>query len=272
MSWNGKYDVKALVLLCFTVAESGAFQNLVTLVILVISVVVGYETDQGSSPATSALNLLALVVFTLECVCKIGAQAVGSNPTLPRALEKYFNDHWNKFDFFVVCIGMSELLPGDASDGPWIVLRLLRMLRLFRLAKSFPRLRSIIEALGDGLSSALWVLVLISILNYLLAVSCSFGQLFISALLWHFLFSYNISSWSISNILLVYPQPLTLLLSPPLFLPSLCTPPLSFLVFVVYSVSTTTPVPWGDALPQERPIPLRFPWRRVFQHLAGGDA
>jgi hypothetical protein len=50
-----------------------------------------------------------------------------------------------------------------------VVLRLLRMLRIFRLAKSFPRLRSIIEALGDGMSSALWVLLLIGILNYILA-------------------------------------------------------------------------------------------------------
>jgi len=45
----------------------------------------------------------------------------------------------------------------------------MRILRLFRLAKSFPRLRSIIEALGDGMSSSLWMLLLIGILNYILA-------------------------------------------------------------------------------------------------------
>ncbi len=51
----------------------------------------------------------------------------------------------NKFDLFVAMVGVVELLPFVASGGPLLVLRLMRVLRLFRLTKSFPRLRAIIE-------------------------------------------------------------------------------------------------------------------------------
>jgi len=167
--WSGRYDFRAFVFLCWSVAESPAFAHLVTLTILMIAVVIGIETDRGPNAVTTWLNSVALAVFLVEVVTKIGAQAIVPGTSLAKALKKYFNDNWNKFDFGVVVVGIFEFLPFSDSDGPWVVLRLLRMLRLFRLAKSFPRLRAIIEALGDGMSSALWVCLLIAILNYILA-------------------------------------------------------------------------------------------------------
>jgi hypothetical protein len=48
-----------------------------------------------------------------------------------------------------------ELTPARVvfESFPVVVLRLLRLLRVFRLAKALPRLRSIVEALMEGFSS-----------------------------------------------------------------------------------------------------------------------
>ena len=52
---------------------------------------------------------------------------------------------------------------------PVVILRLLRLLRVFRLAKSLPRLRSIVEALMSGFSAVGWVVIFIVIFNYIAA-------------------------------------------------------------------------------------------------------
>lgn len=167
-AWNGQYDRRAFILLCFNVSESNLFQHLVTLTIIVIAFVIAYESDYNDDSVWLYLIAwAAIIVFTIEAVVKMGAQAITPGTSASKAIKKYFVDHWNKFDFFVLCVGLLDLF--QFSKGPWVVLRLLRLLRLFRLAKSFPRLRSIIEALATGLSSALWVCILIFIINYMLA-------------------------------------------------------------------------------------------------------
>ena len=69
--------------------------------------------------------------------------------------ELYFADAWNKLDSFVVFVGFVEMTPGRVvfEAFPVVVLRLLRLLRVFRLAKAFPRLRSIVEALMSGFAA-----------------------------------------------------------------------------------------------------------------------
>jgi len=48
------------------------------------------------------------------------------------------------------------------------VLRLLRLLRVFRLVKALPRLRSIVESLIQGFTSVVWIIILMSIFNYIM--------------------------------------------------------------------------------------------------------
>ena len=55
---------------------------------------------------------------------------------------------------------------------PVVVLRLLRLLRVFRLAKALPRLRSIVEALISGFSAVGWICILIVVFNYIAACMC----------------------------------------------------------------------------------------------------
>ena len=68
----------------------------------------------------------------------------------------------------IVCVSVFELLPFPGIAG-LMILRLFRMLRIFKAARALPRLRAIIAALGGGLSSSCWVVVLMAILNYILA-------------------------------------------------------------------------------------------------------
>jgi voltage-gated sodium channel len=48
------------------------------------------------------------------------------------------------------------------------VLRLLRLLRVFRLVKALPRLRSIVESLIQGFTSVVWIIILMIIFNYIM--------------------------------------------------------------------------------------------------------
>lgn len=50
------------------------------------------------------------------------------------------------------------------------MLRLLRLLRVFKLARSFPKLRSIVEAMLHGFSSVGWSVLLMLVSNYVFGI------------------------------------------------------------------------------------------------------
>ncbi len=47
------------------------------------------------------------------------------------------------------------------------MIRLLRLLKVFRLAKALPRLRAIVESLIKGFSSVVWIVLLMAIFNFI---------------------------------------------------------------------------------------------------------
>ena len=49
------------------------------------------------------------------------------------------------------------------------MLRLIRLLRILRLAKQFPSLRSIVGALFEGVTSAGWVMLILGCFNYIMS-------------------------------------------------------------------------------------------------------
>ena len=84
---------------------------------------------ESRSEASIAVDIAALVIFTVEALVKILAE--GMQPL------RYFQDPWNVLDFFVVLVGYIELSPifFIFEAFPVVILRLLRLLRVFRLAK-----------------------------------------------------------------------------------------------------------------------------------------
>ena len=145
---------------CTTIEDSPKFQSLITGCIIVAGVVIGLSTDEiGSAAALRFVDLLCLVLFTVEMVIKVLAFEF-------RPWE-YFKDSWNRFDCIIVLNGWLEVA-GLSFEG-LTILRLLRLLRVFRLVKALPRLRSIVESLIQGFASVVWIMVLMGIFNYIMA-------------------------------------------------------------------------------------------------------
>lgn len=133
------------------------------------------ECGYSQNRANHILFKVSQTVFTIEAMVKILSE--GQRPF------RYFTDReegiWNRLDFSIVVIGFIEQTPLRVIFRvfPVVMFRLLRLLRVFRLAKALPRLRSIVEALISGFSAVGWICLFILVFNYIMACAVSI-QLF----------------------------------------------------------------------------------------------
>jgi len=100
---------------------------------------------------------MVLYIFVLEAFIKILAE--GKKPW------RYFQKGWNIFDFTIVAICF---LPFNAQYVT--VLRLARVLRVFRLATVIPRLQVLVAGIIKSIPSMFYVSALLFILFYIYAV------------------------------------------------------------------------------------------------------
>lgn len=125
-------------------------------------VLIGLETNTEIERAYGSLlhlgNDVILAVFVVEAVLKIAAVA-------PR-VGLYFGNGWNLFDFTVVVL---SLLP--ATEEFALVARLIRVLRVLRLVSTVPQLRLVVSTLVRSIPSMAHVLLLMSIVFYIYAVT-----------------------------------------------------------------------------------------------------
>ena len=161
------------VSVCFAIEQHWFFGTFVTAVILMVAVMIGIETDYGDQGALAAIfNNVFLGIFVAEVFIKTGSNAILPGTTLFMAFLRYLQDPWNKFDFFIVLVGIFEVIQpliGIGGVDGLMALRLLRLLRIFRAAKAFPRLRALIDALTSGSTTAALVMILFAVLNFILA-------------------------------------------------------------------------------------------------------
>ncbi|AFM11452.1 ion transporter [Turneriella parva] len=144
------------------IAHARWFQNFITTVIVLASVLVGVETypqiEKQYHRLLHALDLAIITIFTIEVLVKIGAE--GRHPL------RYFKDPWNVFDFVIVA---ACFLP---FDNQYItVLRLIRLLRVLRLLRAFPKLQVLVGAIFKSIPSMGYVSLLMGLLFYLYAVA-----------------------------------------------------------------------------------------------------
>ncbi|GAA4249029.1 ion transporter [Azospirillum formosense] len=137
--------------------ESEQGQKAIFGLILLNAVVLGLDTSSTVSdaigPLLSALDTVILIAFTAELALRIGHQG-----------RAFFRDGWNLFDFVVVAITLAPV-------GPEImVLRTLRVLRVFRLVTVMPRLRMIVHALVSSLPGLAMIVLLQFLLFYVAGV------------------------------------------------------------------------------------------------------
>lgn len=154
---------------CRKIVDSKWFQIFIILVILAAGVIVGLETYSGlmqtHGELLHLLDRIVLYIFVLEIILKVAAK--GSKPW------EFFYDGWNVFDFIIV--GVCFLPIGGAYIA---VLRLARILRVFRLVSALPKLQILVGALLKSIPSMSYVAILLSLLFYIYAVigTFMFGQ------------------------------------------------------------------------------------------------
>ncbi len=170
MEQQGGSAVEVVYQRCRVIADSQSFQNFVLGTIIVAGVLVGIQTygDRVSSyePLLNFLDLVILVIFTVEVVVKMLALA-------PRFLD-YFRDSWNVFDFLIVAIALIALFLPDLNAGFIAVLRLVRILRVFKLVKAIPKLQLLVGALLKSIPSMGYIGILLSLLFYIYSAMAVF--------------------------------------------------------------------------------------------------
>lgn len=151
------------------IVDSKIFQYFIIGVILSAGVIVGLETYPGlmntHGDLLHLLDHIVLYIFVLEILLKIASK--GSKPW------EYFYDGWNVFDFIIVAVCFMPI------GGAYIaVLRLARILRVFRLVSAMPKLQILVGALLKSIPSMSYVGILLFLLFYIYAVigTFMFGQ------------------------------------------------------------------------------------------------
>ncbi|MFT5822195.1 MAG: voltage-gated sodium channel [Crocinitomix sp.] len=151
-----------MVKLCKSIAEAKAFQNFVTIAIIIAGILVGIATygefAAKHAPLLDVLNKIILGIFIVEILVKLIAE--GNRPW------RYFLDAWNVFDFIIVA---AAFLPFGGSSVA--ILRLLRLLRVLKLIKALPKLQMLVGALLKSIPSMGYVSILLLLLFYIYAVA-----------------------------------------------------------------------------------------------------
>ncbi|MCY4277256.1 MAG: ion transporter [Gammaproteobacteria bacterium] len=139
------------------IVESSAFQNTVIAVILVNSATLGLETSPWfKTHYGSVLSLIdraAIAFFVVELLVKLFVYRLS-----------FFRSAWNIFDFVVVAV---TLMP--ATDN-MSILRMLRIVRAFRLISAVTGMRTVIEGLLRALPGMGSIAMLLCLLFYVAAV------------------------------------------------------------------------------------------------------
>src|SRR5687768_12647238 len=144
------------------IVNSRRFEPFMIALILFNAVLIGLETSQEFVAKYDgwlhAGNDIILGVFIVEAVLKITAVA-------PR-WGLYFRSGWNLFDLSVIVL---SLIPATGEFA--LVARLVRVLRVLRLISAVPQLRLVIATLIRSIPSMGHVILLMSVIFYIYAVT-----------------------------------------------------------------------------------------------------
>jgi len=147
---------------CSRIVKARWFEPGMIGLILFNAVLIGLETSHEVVKQHGSLlhfaNDVILWIFVVEAALKITAVA-------PR-LGLYFGSGWNVFDFTIVVL---SFLPSTEEFA--LVARLVRVLRVLRLVSTMPQLRLIVATLVRSIPSMGHVIMLMSIIFYIYAVT-----------------------------------------------------------------------------------------------------
>lgn len=108
------------------------------------------------------LSTAVLIFFTATFAIEAGMKLLAMSP------KYYFQEGWNIFDFFIVALSLLELsLEGVQGLS---VLRSFRLLRVFKLAKSWPTLNLLISIMGKTVGALGNLTFVLGIIIFIFAV------------------------------------------------------------------------------------------------------
>ncbi|XP_026552896.1 sodium channel protein type 2 subunit alpha-like [Pseudonaja textilis] len=117
-----------------------------------------YPIDDSFSSVLKSGNVVFTGIFTAEMVLKIFAM----HPYY------YFQEGWNIFDSIIVTLSLMEL--GLQEVDGLSVLRSFRLLRVFKLAKSWPTLNMLIKIIGNSVGALGNLTLVLAIIVFIFAV------------------------------------------------------------------------------------------------------
>lgn len=145
--------------------ESRLFKISIVMIIVLAGVLIGLQTNfvlaERYHHLFAILEGTIIGVFAIEFILKVMAEK--NRPW------RYFYDAWNIFDFLVL-VGCIVL-----TNGQFImILRMVRLLRVMKLVRSFPQLQILVEALFKSLPATGYVVLLLCLLFYIYGVAGTF--------------------------------------------------------------------------------------------------
>ncbi|XP_075051737.1 voltage-dependent L-type calcium channel subunit alpha-1S [Mixophyes fleayi] len=146
--------------------KSRFFYWLVIIIILVNTVTIA--TEHHHQPKTLTLaqdiaNQVLLALFTMEMILKI--YALG--------FQSYFMSLFNRFDCFVVCTGLLEVLLVSSNIMSPLgisVLRCIRLLRIFKITRYWTSLNNLVASLLNSVRSIASLLLLLFLFMIIFAL------------------------------------------------------------------------------------------------------
>uniref|UniRef100_A0AAR2KDQ8 Sodium channel protein n=1 Tax=Pygocentrus nattereri TaxID=42514 RepID=A0AAR2KDQ8_PYGNA len=117
-----------------------------------------YPMTEQFEEVLSVGNLVFTGIFTAEMFAKL----IAMDPYY------YFQEGWNIFDGFIVSLSLVEL--GLADVEGLSVLRSFRLLRVFKLAKSWPTLNMLIKIIGNSVGALGNLTLVLAIIVFIFAV------------------------------------------------------------------------------------------------------
>nr|XP_033965373.1 sodium channel, voltage-gated, type I-like, alpha isoform X3 [Pseudochaenichthys georgianus] len=117
-----------------------------------------YQMSLGFRNMLDVGNLIFTSIFTAEMVFKI----IAMDPYY------YFQEKWNIFDSIIVSLSLMEL--GLENVNGMSVLRSFRLMRVFKLAKSWPTLNTLIKIIGNSVGALGNLTLVLAIIVFIFAV------------------------------------------------------------------------------------------------------
>ena len=129
-----------------TLVEGDWFSNLILIFICINTVVLAaefYKMPEWLQKSSEIANYIFTFIFFAEMVLKI----------FGLGLRKYLADGFNIFDCVIVWLSMIELFQSTSENSGLSVLRAFRLLRIFKIIKSWTSLRILLSTVLQSLSA-----------------------------------------------------------------------------------------------------------------------